>query len=118
MEFNCSIPPYLEVGKNLYVAHPQGILLGRTTIIGDNVKIYPYASTIAKVKEDDKLWSSGQRRHAKIGNNCTLGYGCKLIGPITLGDNVFVAAGAIVTKDVPADSIVKNVNEIKQIDKE
>ena len=59
--------------------------------------------------------SEDKRRHAKIGNNCMLGAGCMLIGKIEIGDNVIIAAKAIVTKDVPPNSVVKNINEVRPI---
>ncbi len=117
-KFNCSIPPYIEIGPNFYIAHPQGVTLGRTAKIGKNCRIYPYAAIIASVKGDHERSEKKIRRHAVIGDNCVLGYGCMVIGPITIGDNVVIGAGAIVTKDVPSNCMVKNVNEIKEIEYE
>lgn len=114
--FNCSIPPYIDIGSNFYIAHPQGVTLGRTAKIGNNCRIYPYAAIIASVKGDYERSKNDIRRHAIVGDNCVLGYGCMIIGPITIGDNVVIAAGAIVTKDVPSNCMVKNVNEIKEIE--
>ena len=113
--FNCSFPPFIDVGENIYIAHPQGISIGRTAIIGDNCRIYPGAGIVAAIKGDNERYINKQRRHAKIGNNCILGYGCTLIGSITIGDNVVIGARAIVTKDIPSNSLVKNVNEIKPL---
>ena len=113
-DFSCFISPTITIGKNLYIAHPFGIAIGKTTIIGDNCRIYPKATVAARIIGDKELHESGEkRRHAKIGNNCMLGAGCMLIGRIEIGDNVTIAARAIVTKDVPANSVVKNVNEIR-----
>jgi len=114
-DFNLYIPPNIKIGKKLYIAHPQGITVGRTAIIGDNVKLYPFSAIVAKLNGDEKLWDNGARRHAKIGNNCILGYGSKIIGPIEIGNNVVIAAGAIVTKNVPDNSLVKNVNQISKL---
>lgn len=113
--FNCSFPPYVEYGEGMYIAHPFGICIGRTAIIGKKCKIYPYAAVIAALKGDDERYRKGERRHAKIGDNCILGYGSMIIGPVTIGNNVIIAANAIVTKDVPDNTVVKNVNEIKEI---
>lgn len=115
-DFCCYIHPKATFGKNIYIAHPMGIAIGPTTIIGDNCRIYPYAAVNARIIGDEELNASGnKRRHAKIGNNCMLGAGCMLIGEIEIGDNVIVAARALVTKDVPSNSVVKNVNEVRPI---
>lgn len=110
--FGCNVPPEITIGKNLYIAHSHNIILGRTTIIGDDCKIYPNVIVAAALKGDEERWQNGERRHAKIGNNCILGANSIIVGPISIGDNVIIAAGAIVTKDVPSNSIVKNTNEI------
>ena len=113
-DFACSFPPGITIGKNLYIAHPTAIRIGRTAVIGDNCRIYPQVMVAAKVVGDKELKASGEkRRHAKIGNNCILGAGCMIIGRIEIGDNVTIGARAIVTKDVPSNSVVKNVNEIR-----
>lgn len=115
-DFCCYIHPKATFGKNIYIAHPMGIAIGPTTIIGDNCRIYPYAAVNAQITGDKELNENGnKRRHAKIGNNCILGAGCMLLGAIEIGDNVIIAAKAIVTKDVPPNSVVKNVNEVRPI---
>lgn len=111
--YGCCIPPRITIGNNLYIAHAHGILIGKTTIIGDNCKIYPNVLLVASIIGDRELREQGEKRwHPKIGNNCLLGAGSIVCGRIEIGDNVIVAAGAIVTKDVPSNSIVKNTNEI------
>lgn len=113
-DFGCCFPPRITVGENLYIAHCQGIHIGKTTVIGDNCRIYPNALVIANVVGDSELRAQGAKRwHPLIGNDCLIGAGSTLIGPITIGDDVTVAAGAIVTRDVPPHSLVKNVNEVR-----
>lgn len=113
-EYNCCFPPSITVGENLYIAHAQGIHIGKTTIIGDNCKIYPNALIIASIVGDSDLRSNGEKRwHPKIGNNCLIGAGSIICGRITIGNDVIIAAGAIVTKDIPDHSVVKNTNEIR-----
>ena len=113
-DFCCSFPPYVPYGKDMYIAHAHGIRIGRTASIGDRCKIYPYAAIVAGLKNDQELNEKGINRHAKIGHDCVLGYGCTIIGPITIGDDVTIGARAVVTKDVPPHTVVKNVNEFRQ----
>ena len=113
-DYCCYFSPRATIGKNLYIAHPMGVSIGPTAIIGDNCRIYPYAVIGSRIVGDKELRASGERRrHAKIGNNCMLGLGCTIIGKIEIGDNVIVGARAIVTKNVPPNTVVMNVNEIR-----
>lgn len=109
------IYPGVSIGNNLYIAHAQSILVGKTAIIGNNCKIYPNVYIVAALRDDNLRFGMKIRRHAKIGNNCIIGCGAKIIGPVTVGDNVTIAAGAIVTKDVPDNVIVKNVNQHQKL---
>lgn len=111
--YACCFPPMVTVGKNLRIEHYLGTAIGRTAIIGDNVRIYQNVNVIAKVVGDQERWDNHERRHAKIGNNVILGAGCTIIGPITIGDNSFIGARAIVTHDVPPNSVVIGTNVIK-----
>lgn len=113
-EYSCDIWPGVEFGENVYIAHPNNILIGKTSHIGNNCKIYPNCQLIASLKNDDYLFENGIRRHPYVGDNAIIGCGSMLIGPITIGNNVTIGAGAIVTKDVPDDSVVINVNQIKK----
>lgn len=106
-----SISPRIKVGKNLKFVHCTGIVLGKTTEIGDNCKVFCNVATIAKIEGDD--CSSDVRRHPKIGNDCTLGHACTLVGNITIGDDCFIGACAIVTRDVPAHSVVIGTNKVR-----
>ena len=67
---------------------------------------------IAKVVGDQERLDNKERRHAKIGNNAILGAGCTIIGPITIGNNCIIGARAIVTHDVPDNSVVIGTNQI------
>lgn len=109
LKYNIEIYPECELG-NIKIPHSVGIVIGRTAKIGDGTTIMPNVVVGAKYSpfEDNPTG----RRHAIIGNNCMLGAGCKIIGNITIGNNVTVGANAIVTKDVPDNSIVYGINKI------
>ena len=87
--------------------------IGKTTILGDNVRIYSNVLVIAKVTGDEDRLKNKERRHAKIGNNVILGSGCTIIGPVTIGDNCIIGARAVVTKDIPDNSVVIGTNQIR-----
>lgn len=106
----CNIWPGIEIGTGTYIAHAHDVCIGKTAIIGNNCRFYPHSDITAAVKGDDDRSSKNQRRHAKLGNDCIVGNGAVVVGPITVGDNVTIGAGAIVTKDVPSHTVVKGVN--------
>lgn len=112
-KYSCDIFPGITIGKDLRIEHPMWICIGKTAILGDNVRIYNNVLVIAKVTGDDKRLESNERRHASIGNNVILGSGCTIIGPVTIGDNCIIGARAIVTHDIPPNSIVVGVNNIR-----
>ena len=90
--------------------HAVGIVIGQTAQIGDDVKIFPNVVIGAKYS------SSGNptgRSHAVIGDGCLLGANSVILGGITLGKNVTVAAGAVVDIDVPDNSLVCGHNVIR-----
>lgn len=89
------IHPGAIIGKNLFIDHGAGVIIGETSIIKDNVIIFQgvtLGTTGKKVKG---------RRHPIIGNNVFIGSGAKILGNITIGDNVKIGANAVVLKDIP-----------------
>lgn len=112
-KYSCDIFPGITVGKDLRLEHPMWTCLGKTTILGDNVRIYNNVLIIAKVTGDEQRIENNERRHAKIGNNVVLGSGCTIIGPVTIGDDCIIGARAIVTHDVPSNSVVIGTNQIR-----
>ena len=112
-KYRLRIPCTVKIGKIFEIRHPMGIILGPTTEVGDNCKVYPFFVAIAAVKGDRELIRNHIRRHPKIGNDCLLGAKASVVGAVTIGDDVTIAAGAIVTKDVPSHSVVKGINQIR-----
>ena len=113
-KYSCDFFPGITVGSDLRIEHPMWTCVGKTTILGDNVRIYNNVLIIAKVTGDEERLQAKERRHAKIGNNVILGSGCTIIGPVTIGNNCIIGARAIVTKDVPDNSVVIGTNNIRQ----
>ncbi len=91
-----------EIGKRVFIDHGMGVVIGATAIIGDDVVIYHGVTLGATGSQDG-------RRHPKVGNNVLIGAGAKLLGPITVGNNVSIGANAVVTKDIPDNSIAVGV---------
>lgn len=108
--YNCEIYPQALIGKGLYIPHCVGIVVGNTAEIGDNCVIFPNVVIGAKYSPNSK--NPKGRRHAKIGNNCVLGANSSIIGAITIGDNVTIGTGSIVTVDISDNVTVVGVNKI------
>ena len=97
---NCTgieIHPAAEIGKGLFIDHGSSVVIGETTVIGDNCTIYQGVTLGGTGKHEGK-------RHPTIGNNVMIGAGARVLGPVTVGDNAKIAAGAVVLKDIPENS--------------
>ena len=96
------IHPGAQIGKKLFIDHGMGVVIGETTIIGDNVTIYQGVTLGGTGKERGK-------RHPTIGNNVVISAGAKVLGSITIGNNVIIGAGSVVIKPVPDNCTVVGV---------
>ena len=96
------IHPAATIGERLFIDHGFGVVIGETTIIGDDVLIYQGVTLGGTGKEHGK-------RHPTVGNNVTIGAGAKVLGNITIGDNSNIGAGSVVIDDVPEHSTVVGV---------
>jgi len=93
------IHPGARIGKRFFIDHGAGVVIGETTVIGDDVTIYQGVTLGGTGKEKGK-------RHPTIGNNVVVGAEAIVLGNITIGDNSRVGAAAVVTKSVPPNSTV------------
>ena len=89
------IHPGAKIGRNLFIDHGMGVVIGETAEIGDNVTIYHGVTLGATGKERGK-------RHPTIGDSVLIGAGAQLLGPITIGTGAKIGAGAVVIESVPA----------------
>lgn len=96
------IHPGAEIGKGLFIDHGMGVVIGETSIIGNNVTLFQGVTLGGTGKETGK-------RHPTLGNNIVVGAGAKILGNITIGDNSYVGANAVVLRNVPANSTVVGV---------
>ena len=96
------IHPGATIGRRFFIDHGMGVVIGETTIIGDDVILYQGVTLGGTGKARGK-------RHPTIGNRVVVGTGAKVLGDITLGDNVKVGAGSVVVHSVPSDSTVVGI---------
>ncbi|MBR2966832.1 MAG: serine O-acetyltransferase [Clostridia bacterium] len=99
------IHPGAKIGKNLFIDHGMGVVIGETAVIGNNCTIYQNATLGGTGKQHNK-------RHPTLGNNVVVGAGAKVLGNITIGNNVKIGANAIVLKDVPSDCTVVGIGRV------
>lgn len=106
------IHPGATIGRRVCIDHGSGIVIGETTEIGDDVIIYQGVTLGGTGKDVGK-------RHPTIESGVMIGSGAKVLGPITIGRNAKVAAGAVVVKDVEPNATVVGVpGEVVRIDGE
>ena len=96
------IHPGAQIGRGLFIDHGSGVVIGETTVIGDNCTLYQGVTLGGTGKDKGK-------RHPTLGNNVLVGSGAKILGPFTVGDNARVAAGAVVLAEVPPNSTAVGV---------
>lgn len=96
------IHPAARIGRRFFIDHGEGVVIGETSVIGDDVLIYQQVTLGGTGKEHGK-------RHPTVGNSVIIGAGAKVLGNITIGDNVRVGAGSVVIDDVPENSTVVGV---------
>ena len=108
--YNCEIYPQANIGEGLYIPHCVGIVVGSTTVIGKNCTIYP--NVVFGASHSPKDVAVIGRRHAIVGDNCTFGANTSVIGAISIGHDVTIGAGAVITKNIPDYAIVVGVNQI------
>ncbi len=96
------IHPGAQIGKGFFIDHGNGVIIGETAIIGDNVTLYQGVTLGGTGKEQGK-------RHPTIGNNVMISAGAKILGSFTIGDNSKIGAGSVVLEEVPPNSTVVGV---------
>ena len=116
------IHPAAKIGKNLFIDHGMGVVIGETTEIGDNVTLY-HGVTLGGISPAENSSNQvNQKRHPTLLDNVIVGSGGQILGPITIGKGVRVGANAVVTKNVPENAIMvgipaKNINTDNLTDK-
>ncbi len=96
------IHPAAQIGKDFFIDHGTGVVIGETTIIGDNVTLYQ-GVTLGGVS------TKKEKRHPTLASNIVIGAGAKVLGNIEIGDYVQVGANSVVLKDIPSYSTVVGI---------
>lgn len=96
------IHPGAQIGCGLFIDHGMGVVIGETSIIGDNCTLFQGVTLGGTGKETGK-------RHPTLGQNVVVGAGAKVLGNITVGDNSYVGANAVILKPVPPNATVVGV---------
>ena len=103
------IHPNAKIGKNLFIDHGMGVVIGETSDIGDNVTIY-HMVTLGGISPS--INSNDQRntkRHPTLRENVVVGSGAQILGPIVVGKNAKIGANAVVTNDVPENAVMVGI---------
>ncbi|MFS0553169.1 serine O-acetyltransferase EpsC [Brevibacillus sp. 179-C9.3 HS] len=96
------IHPRAKIGEAVFIDHGMGIVIGETTEIGNYVTLYQCVTLGGTGKDTGK-------RHPTIGNNVIISAGAKVLGPIRVGDNSKIGAGAVILKEVPPNCTVVGI---------
>ena len=100
------IHPKAKIGKNLFIDHGMGVVIGETSEIGDNVTIY-HMVTLGGISPSINSDSQRQiKRHPTLMDNVVVGSGAQILGPVVIGENAKIGANAVVTKDVPNNAVM------------
>jgi serine O-acetyltransferase len=96
------IHPGAQIGRRFFIDHGMGVVIGETSVIGDDVTLYQNVTLGGTGKERGK-------RHPTLRNNVVVGVGAKVLGNVTIGENSRVGGGSVVLNDVPDNSTIVGV---------
>lgn len=99
------IHPGARIGRRFFIDHGMGVVIGETAVVGDDVLVFHGVTLGGR----GGAHGPGAQRHPTVGDRVVLGAGSSVIGAITIGDDSVVGANTVVTKDVPAGSVVTGV---------
>ena len=103
------IHPKANIGKNLFIDHGMGVVIGETSEIGNNVTIYHNVTLGGISPSIDSDNQRNLKRHPTLQDDVVVGSGAQVLGPIIIGKNSKIGANAVVTKDVPENAIMVGI---------
>ena len=103
------IHPKAKIGKNLFIDHGMGVVIGETSDVGDNVTIYHMATLGGIAPSINSNDQRNIKRHPTIRDSVVIGSGAQVLGPVTVGKFAKIGANAVVTKDVPEKAVMVGI---------
>ena len=103
------IHPKAKIGKNLFIDHGMGVVIGETSEIGDNVTIYHMATLGGIAPSINSNDQRNIKRHPTIKDEVVIGSGAQVLGPVTVGRCAKIGANAVITKDVPEKAVMVGI---------
>ena len=103
------IHPKAKIGKNLFIDHGMGVVIGETSEIGDNVTIYHMVTLGGISPSIDSDNQRNVKRHPTLKDNVVVGSGAQVLGPVVVGKNAKIGANAVVTKDVTENAVMVGI---------
>lgn len=98
---NIEIHPGASIGNRLVIDHGSGVVIGETSVIGDDVTLYQGVTLGGTSPAVDSRSQVNQKRHPTLEDGVIIGSGAQILGPITIGEGARVGANAVVTRDIP-----------------
>ena len=114
------IHPAAKIGKNLFIDHGMGVVIGETSEISDNVTIYHGVTLGGISPAENSLDQVNVKRHPTIKNNVIIGSGAQVLGPITVNENARIGANTVILKDVVKNATMvgnpaRNINKDQKL---
>jgi len=114
------IHPAAKIGKNLFIDHGMGVVIGETSEIENNVTIYHGVTLGGISPAENSLAQVNVKRHPTIKSNVIIGSGAQVLGPITVGKNARIGANTVILKNVPENGTMvgnpaRNINKDQTI---
>ena len=103
------IHPGAKIGKNLFIDHGMGVVIGETSDIGDNVTIYHMATLGGIAPSINSNDQRNIKRHPTIEDEVVIGSGAQVLGPVTVGRCAKIGANAVITKNVPEKAVMVGI---------
>ena len=103
------IHPGAKIGKNLFIDHGMGVVIGETAEIGNNVTIYHAVTLGGSSPSIESEKQRYEKRHPSIGNDVVIGSGAQIIGPVKVGNGARIASNAVVVKDVDENTTMVGI---------
>ncbi|MBR9690252.1 serine acetyltransferase [Candidatus Woesearchaeota archaeon] len=102
------VHPGAKIGEYFFIDHGTGVVVGETSVIGDWARIYQQVTlgVLHFEKGEGSILKKSYKRHPTIGNNCVIGAGAKILGPVRIGNRVNIGANSWVDMDIPDDTTV------------